>query len=50
MPTLLAADVHYGGYISLVKFIVMIVMYFAWMPLVNWVHADTQAVRTRTFF
>jgi type II secretory ATPase GspE/PulE/Tfp pilus assembly ATPase PilB-like protein len=50
MPTLLAADVHYGGYISLVKFIVMLAMYFAWMPLVNWVHADTQAVRTRTFF
>jgi type II secretory ATPase GspE/PulE/Tfp pilus assembly ATPase PilB-like protein len=50
MPNLLAADVHYGGYISLVKFIVMVAMYFAWMPLVNWVHADTQAVRTRTLF
>jgi len=50
MPNLLAADVHYGGYISLLKFIVMIVMYFLWMPLVNWVHADTQAVRTRTLF
>ena len=50
MPILLAADVHYGGYISLVKFIVMVAMYFAWIPLVNWVHTDAQAVRTRHLF
>ena len=50
MPTILAADIQYGGYVSFFKFIIMAVMFFAWIPLVNWVHADTQAVRTRTMF
>ncbi len=50
MPSLISAAVEYGGYISLVKFIVLAVMFFAWMPLVNWVHADAQAVRTRVNF
>ena len=50
MPSLISAAVEYGGYISQVKFSVLAVMFFAWMPLVNWVHADAQAVRTRVNF
>ncbi len=50
MPNLISAAVEYGGYISLLKFIVLAVMFFAWMPLVNWVHTDAQAVRTRENF
>jgi type IV pilus assembly protein PilB len=50
MPTILAADVQYGGYISFIKFVILGIMFFAWMPLVNWVHADAQAVRTRALF
>ena len=36
-----------GGYISLIKLLVFLGMFFAWMPLVNWVHTDAQAVRTK---
>ena len=46
MPNLLVAAAEYGGYISLVKLIVVAALFFAWMPLVNWVHADAQTVRT----
>jgi type II secretory ATPase GspE/PulE/Tfp pilus assembly ATPase PilB-like protein len=46
MPILLAVSSEYGGYISAVKFIVFVLLFFAWMPLVKWVHSDAKAVRT----
>ena len=45
MPILLSAA-DYGGYISPIKFVVFTVLFFAWLPLVKWVNADAQAVRT----
>lgn len=50
MPNLLAAAVGYGGYISLVKFVILVVLYFAWMPLVKWVNTDAIAIRTKARF
>ncbi|RKY09247.1 MAG: hypothetical protein DRP66_02680 [Planctomycetota bacterium] len=50
MANILAAAAGYGGYISPVKLIVLIVLFFAWMPLVNWVYRDTKAVKTNTQF
>ncbi len=47
MPILLAAATEYGGYISTIKFAAFVALFFAWLPLVRWVHTDTQAVRTR---
>ncbi|HEG43100.1 MAG TPA: hypothetical protein ENH94_03525 [Phycisphaerales bacterium] len=41
------AAVSYGGYVSIIKLIVYVAMFFAWMPVVNWVHKDTQSVRTK---
>ncbi len=49
MPTFLGAA-EYGGYISLVKLLVLVVLFFGWMPVVNWIHMDAQAVRTRVNF
>ena len=46
MPILIDAAVQYGGYISLVKFVVLLVLFFSWIPLVNWVNADSKAVKT----
>ncbi len=46
MPILIDAAVQYGGYISLIKFIVLVVLFFAWIPLVNWINSDSKAVRT----
>lgn len=50
MSNVLAADIGYGGYISLFKIATYIVMFFAWMPLVNWIHSDSQSVRTNVMF
>ncbi|MBE0536711.1 MAG: Flp pilus assembly complex ATPase component TadA [Phycisphaerae bacterium] len=46
MPSIIAAA-GYGGYISIIKFVVVVGLFFAWMPLVKWVHKDAKAVRTR---
>jgi len=47
MTILLAAAAEYGGYISPIKFAVFVALFFAWMPLVRWIHADAQAVRAK---
>ena len=47
MPVTLIAAMEYGGYISLIKLVVYIVLFFAWLPLVNWVHKDAQEVRAK---
>ncbi|HIJ70716.1 MAG TPA: Flp pilus assembly complex ATPase component TadA [Planctomycetes bacterium] len=47
MPILLAAGTGYGGYISPVKFVVFVVLFFALLLLLRWVHTDAQAVRTK---
>jgi len=47
MTILLAAATDYGGYISPIKFAAFVALFFAWMPLVRWIHTDAQAVRTK---
>ncbi len=49
MPNELLASIEYSGYISIWKFLFFTICFFGWMPLVNWVYADTQAVRTNGF-
>ena len=48
MPNDLLASVDYGGYVSAWKLVLFVVGFFGWLPLVNWVYVDTQAVRTNT--
>jgi type II secretory ATPase GspE/PulE/Tfp pilus assembly ATPase PilB-like protein len=50
MPDLLSATIEYGGYISIIKLIVYLVMFFAWLPLVSWVHNDAKTVETNDVF
>jgi type II secretory ATPase GspE/PulE/Tfp pilus assembly ATPase PilB-like protein len=50
MPDLLSATVEYGGYISIIKVVVYLVMFFAWLPLVSWVHDDAKTVETNDVF
>ena len=40
MPILLSVADAYGGYVSLVKLIVLLVLFLAWIPLVKWVNKD----------
>ncbi len=48
MPNDLLASLDYGGYVSSWKLLLFVVGFFGWLPLVNWVYVDTQAVRTNT--
>jgi len=43
---MLATGLDIGGYIEAWKGVLMAAAFFGWMPLVNWVHTDSQAVRT----
>ncbi|NIA16770.1 MAG: hypothetical protein GWO86_00300 [Planctomycetes bacterium] len=45
MPVMSAA-IEYGNYISIIKFVVFIVLFFAWLPLLLWVNRDAKFVRT----
>jgi general secretion pathway protein E len=46
MPDLLLAAIGYGGYISIFKFIVFLIMFFAWIPLLTWVFYDAKGIET----
>lgn len=48
MPDLLLASVGYGGYISIIKFLVFLGFFFGWLPLLTWVYQDAKAIETKT--
>jgi len=50
MLDLLSASIEYGGYISIIKLIGYLIIFFAWLPLVGWVHYDAKTVETNDVF
>ena len=50
MPDLLLLSVEYGGYISIIKLITFLVLFFLWLPLIGWVYNDAKAVETKEVF
>ena len=50
MPDLLLAAIGYGGYISIIKFFIFLVMFFGWLPLLTWVFQDAKAIETKEVF
>jgi len=46
MPDLLLLSIQYGGYVSAVKFVVFLLLYFLWLLLVNWMYKDARGVGT----
>lgn len=46
MPDILLLSIEYGGYVSIVKLVVFLVMYVLWLRLVSWAHKDAEAVNT----
>ena len=46
MLDLLLSSVEYGGYVSIVKFVVFLTLFFLWLPLLGWVNRDAKAVET----
>ncbi len=50
MPELLLAAIGYGGYISIIKFIIFLIMFFGWIPLLTWVYYDAKVIETKEVF
>jgi type II secretory ATPase GspE/PulE/Tfp pilus assembly ATPase PilB-like protein len=50
MPDLLLAAIGYGGYISIFKFIVFLIMFFAWIPLLTWTFHDAKGMESNEVF
>ena len=50
MPVLLLTSIEYGSYISIVKFLIFLVLFFPLLPLVTWVYYDAQSVGTKKVF
>jgi type II secretory ATPase GspE/PulE/Tfp pilus assembly ATPase PilB-like protein len=46
MPDLLLAAVEYGGYISIIKLLLFIILFFGWIPLVTWIFYDAKTIET----
>jgi type II secretory ATPase GspE/PulE/Tfp pilus assembly ATPase PilB-like protein len=40
------AEIGYGGYVALYKLLLVLAFFLVWLPLVNWVYVDCQAVKT----
>jgi len=47
MPDILLVAVEYGGYVSIVKLLIFMAIFFLWLPLVGWVYADANAVEAK---
>lgn len=50
MPDLVLISIEYSGYISITKLLIFLVLFFAWLPLITWVHNDAKAVETNDGF
>lgn len=46
MSGMLLSAIEYGEYISLIKFIPLVVLFLGWMPIIKWVYNDAEEVET----
>lgn len=50
MPNPVLMAIEYGGYISIVKLLIFLALFFGWLALVGWVNRDAKAVETQDTF
>ena len=50
MQDLLLSSIEYSGYISIAKFVIFLILFFLWLPLLSWVYRDAKAVGTKEVF
>lgn len=50
MPDLLLTSIEYGGYISIAKLLIFLLLFFLWLLLIMWVHRDATTVGTKEAF
>ena len=48
MPDIIAASIAFGGYISIIKFVIFVAAFVAWLPLIGWIHNDSKPLDTNT--
>ena len=46
MPAV-TATIQFGGYISIIKLVVFVILFIGWVPLLNWMIADAKKLRLR---
>ena len=46
MSDLLLTAIEYSNYISIVKIIIFMVLFFLWLPVLSWVFEDAKAIGT----
>jgi len=44
MTNLLMSSISYGSYISIIKFLLFVILFFAWLPIASWVQKDARTV------
>src|SRR4030042_1576940 len=47
MPELLSASIAFGGYVSIIKLLIFLVMFLGWLPLIGWIHEDAKTLETK---
>jgi type II secretory ATPase GspE/PulE/Tfp pilus assembly ATPase PilB-like protein len=47
MADVLVASAAFGGYISIIKLIGFLILFFAWPPLVSWVYNDAKTIEVK---
>jgi len=50
MPNLLMTSIEYSSYISIIKFVIFLFLFFLWLPLLGWVHKDAESIGTKKTF
>jgi len=50
MPDIILSSIDYGGYISIVKFVIMLAFFFPLFGLLNWIFSDAEALEERSAF
>jgi type II secretory ATPase GspE/PulE/Tfp pilus assembly ATPase PilB-like protein len=50
MPDIFLSSIEYGGYISIIKFVILLALFFPLFPLLSWVFNDAEALEERTAF
>ena len=50
MPSVFLSTAEIGGYISVVKLVCFLVLFFVWLPILGWVYTDAQQVRIKEKF
>ena len=50
MPDLLAASIEFGGYISIIKLVIFLVLFFPLLPILCWIYNDAEILENRSNF